>query len=132
MGSAVRIAANRSVRVSIPRRPDFLETALRYARSPDPEWRPPVLRTIAVKSEGVGAVVDWIGKHRAYLEANDLLKSRERARVRAELEMVVQRELMARLLRGVNGAQIETLVAQIAARELDVYAAAESLLHHTA
>jgi hypothetical protein len=44
------------------------------------------------------------------------------------LELIVQRELMARLLRGVNGDKIETLVEQIAAREVDVYAAAERLI----
>ena len=92
------------------------------------DWRPPVLRTIAIKGEGVADAVEWIGKHRAYLEAHHQLESRERARVRAELEHVVQRELMARLLHGVNGAKIETLVAKIAAREMDVYQAAETLV----
>lgn len=89
------------------------------------DWRPPVLRTVAIKGEGVADAVEWIGKHRAYLEAHHLLESRERARVRAELEHVVQRELMARLLHGVNGAKIEMLVAKIAAREMDVYQAAD-------
>ena len=91
-------------------------------------WRPPVLKTIATTGEGVADAVEWIGKHRAYLETNHLLEVRERARFRAELEMVVQRELMTRLLRGVNGAQIETLVEKIATREMDVYQAAESLI----
>lgn len=92
------------------------------------DWRPPVLKTIAIKGEGVADAVDWIGKHRAYLETHHQLETRERARIRAELEHVVQRELMARLLHGVNGAKIETLVAKIAAREMDVYTAAETLI----
>jgi LAO/AO transport system kinase len=92
------------------------------------DWRPPVLKTIAIKGDGVADVVNWIGKHRAYLEANRLLELRERARVRAELARVVQHELMARLLSGVNGTKIETLVEKIAAREMDVYAAAEMLI----
>jgi hypothetical protein len=57
-----------------------------------------------------------------------LLEARERARFRAELEMVVQRELMVRLLRGVNGTKIETLVEKIATREVDVYQAAQNLI----
>ncbi len=91
-------------------------------------WRPPVLKTIAIKGEGVVDVVEWIGKHRAYLETHHQLETRERNRFRAELEMVVQHELMARLLRGVNGTKIETLIDKIAAREMDVYTAAESLV----
>ncbi len=92
------------------------------------DWRPPVLKTIAIKGEGVADVVEWIGKHRAYLETHHQLETRERNRFRAELEMVVQHELMARLLRGVNGTKIETLIDKIAAREMDVYTAAESLV----
>lgn len=92
------------------------------------DWRPPVLKTIAIKGDGVADVVEWLGKHRAYLETHHQLETRERNRFRAELEMVVQRELMTRLLRGVNGTKIETLIEKIAAREMDVYTAAESLI----
>ena len=92
------------------------------------DWRPPVLKTIAISGEGVADVVDWLGKHRAYLEQHRQLEIRERNRFRAELEMVVQRELMARLLRSVNSTKIEALIEKIAAREIDVYAAAEKLI----
>ena len=57
-----------------------------------------------------------------------MLRSRERTRLRAELEAVAQRELMARLLRDPNSAKIENLVEQIAAREIDVYQAADKLV----
>ena len=93
------------------------------------DWRPPVLLTVAIKGEGIAQTVEWIDKHRAYLESNHLLQARERARLRTELEMVLQRELMARLLHGINGKKIEPLVEKIAARELDVYQAAESLIN---
>ena len=105
-----------------------LEMNLNLKPKAENDWRPPVLKTIALTGEGVAEAVEWLGRHRAYLEANHLLAARERARCRAELEMVVQRELMARLLRGVNGTKIETLVEQIAAREMDVYQAVENLI----
>jgi LAO/AO transport system kinase len=105
-----------------------LEMNLNLKPKAENDWRPPVLKTIALTGNGVADVVDWIGKHRAYLEAHHLLETRERARFRADLEMVVQRELMARLLRGVNGAKLDALIDQIAAREMDVYTAAEKLL----
>lgn len=105
-----------------------LEMNLNLKPKSENDWRPPVLKTIATTGEGVAEVVEWIGKHRAYLETHRLLEVRERARARAELEMVVQRELMARLLRGVNDTKIESLVEQIVAREMDVYTAAEKLI----
>ncbi len=105
-----------------------LEMNLNLKPMRENDWRPPVLKTIAVKGEGVANVVDWIAKHRAYLDQQNLFAARERARVRAELELVVQRELLARLLGGVNGARVETLIEKIAARECDVYSAAEQII----
>jgi LAO/AO transport system kinase len=105
-----------------------LEMNLNLKPKVENAWRPPVLKTIAIKSEGIADAVEWIGKHRAYLEANRLIEIQERARLRAELEQVVQRELMARLVRGVNGTQIDALVEKLAAREMDVYSAAEKLI----
>lgn len=106
-----------------------LEMNLNLKPKAENDWRPPVLKTIAIKGEGIADAVEWIGKHRAYLESNHLLESRERARLRAELEHVAQRELMARLLHGVNGGKIDALIDKLAAREMDVYQAAEELIH---
>ncbi len=95
------------------------------------DWRPPVLKTVALTGEGIDQVIAWIGKQRAYLEANHLWQARERARLRSELELVLQRELMARVVNGVHGSKLETLVDRLAAREIDVYGAAETLLAKT-
>ncbi len=95
------------------------------------DWRPPVLKTVALTGEGIDQVIAWIGKQRAYLEANHLWQARERARLRSELELVLQRELMARVVDGVHGSKLETLVDRLAAREIDVYGAAETLLAKT-
>lgn len=105
-----------------------LEMNLNLKPVQENDWRPPVLKTIAIKGDGVADVVEWIDQHRAYLETHHQLERRERNRFRAELEMVVQHELMTRLLRGVNGTKIETLIDKIAAREMDVYAAATKLM----
>jgi LAO/AO transport system kinase len=105
-----------------------LEMNLNLKPRNENDWRPPVLKTISTNGTGIAEVVEWIGKHRAYLESNHLLAAKERARLRAEFENVVQRELMSRLLHGVNGGKIESLVDQLANREIDVYAAAEQLI----
>ena len=92
------------------------------------DWRPPVLKTIALTGTGVAEVTEWIGKHYAYLVSNHLLAVRERTRIRTELERIVQHELIGRLTRGVNGSVLETCVEKIAAREIDIYRAADNLI----
>lgn len=92
------------------------------------DWRPPVLKTVAIKGEGITTAVEWIDKHRAYLETNHLLQAKERARLAAELDRVLAHELMARVYTRSNSARIEALVGQIAAREMDVYQAAQQLM----
>jgi LAO/AO transport system kinase len=105
-----------------------LELNLGLKSTAEYDWRPPVLKTIALTGDGVAEVIEWIGKHRAHLVSNHLLAVRERARIRAELERIVQHELMIRLTRDVKGSMIDTCVAKIADRELDVYQAAEDLI----
>jgi LAO/AO transport system kinase len=92
------------------------------------DWRPPVLKTIALTGSGVAEVTEWIGKHYAYLVSNHLLAARERSRIRTELERIVQHELIGRLTGGVNGSVLETCVEKIAAREIDIYRAADNLI----
>jgi LAO/AO transport system kinase len=92
------------------------------------DWRPPVIKTIAIKGEGIEETVNSISKHRSYLVDHHLLAAKERERLRVELETVLHHEMMARVLLGPNATQISDLVERIAARELDVYRAAESIL----
>lgn len=105
-----------------------LEMNLNLKPKSENDWRPPVLKTVATKGQGIDFALQWIDKHQKYLETHSLLRARERARLRSELEMVLQRELLARVVSGVNGTRIESLVDKLAAREMDVYQAAEQLL----
>ncbi len=105
-----------------------LEMNLNLKPKSDKAWRPPVLKTVAIRDEGIDAVVDWIARHRAYLEAQHLIEAKEKARLRSELEMVLQRELMSRLLNKLDGNEIDSVVEKISSREMDVYQAAETLL----
>ncbi len=105
-----------------------LEMYLNLKPKSENDWRPPVLKTVALTGDGIPQVVDWIGKHRAFLDAHQLLRAREQARLRAELDLVLQRELMARVLHSVDGAKLDALVERVARRELDVYQAASMVL----
>ncbi len=95
-------------------------------------WRPPVLKTVALRGEGIADVADAIERHRQYLEANGLRIEKERNRIRDELLRLMQRELLERALAQTHSNHLPDLVNRVADRQLDVYSAAEEMLKATA
>jgi LAO/AO transport system kinase len=92
------------------------------------EWRPRIVRTVATRGEGVEELWAAIGEHRAFQERSGQLARRREDRLRDELRAIVLLRLREQLEASLNGDQFEKLVAQVVARELDPYAAAEELL----
>lgn len=91
-------------------------------------WRPPILQTIALDGTGVPEVLDVVAQHREYLEKSGAWAERERERAETELLNVLQQELLNRVLARVGEEQGRTWVERIAAREVDVYTAVETIL----
>jgi LAO/AO transport system kinase len=92
------------------------------------EWRPQVVRAVAVRGEGIDDVVAAIEKHRRWLDGHGELQARRERRAAAEIEAIALGVLRERMgtLRG--GAALQALAARVAAGELDPYAAADDLL----
>ena len=68
------------------------------AKEDDPShWTPPVLRTVAAKSEGVAEVAAALDRHFAYLEASGALIERRRERLRERVVDVVEQRVRQRL-----------------------------------
>jgi len=91
-------------------------------------WRPPIVKTVAARGEGVEDVVDAIERHRAWMDAHGELTRRREARATAEVSAIAMETLRDRIgdLRG--GTALERLAAGVAAGKLDPYAAADELL----
>ncbi|HMF82517.1 MAG TPA: methylmalonyl Co-A mutase-associated GTPase MeaB [Acidimicrobiia bacterium] len=94
----------------------------------DRDWRPPIVQTVATDGRGVGDLWRAILAHRAHLEADGRLERRRGARLRDELRAIVHERLRAGAEERCRGEQFDRLVEQVAARELDPYAAADKLL----
>jgi GTPase len=92
------------------------------------EWRPQVVRAVAVRGEGVDDVVAAIAKHRTWLESAGRLQARREARAAAEVEAIALGTLRARLGSLREGTALSDLAARVAAGRLDPYAAAEDLI----
>ena len=98
------------------------------APSQERGWRPPILKTVALHSQGIEAVVEAIEAHRVYLKESQTLYRRERARIESELNDILQQELMRRLLSRVKEGELDELIERIERRELDPYSAARKLI----
>jgi LAO/AO transport system kinase len=98
------------------------------APSQDQSWRPPILKTVALHSQGIEAVVEAIEAHLVYLKESQTLYQRERARIESELNDILQQELMGRLLSQLREGELDELIERIGRRELDPYSAARGLI----
>ena len=92
------------------------------------EWRPRVVRAVAVKAEGIDDVVAGIDAHRDWLVASGGLQRRREARASAEVEAIALGTLRARLGSVRDGTALPALATRVAGGTLDPYAAAAELL----
>lgn len=98
-----------------------LNAALELA--PAASWRPPVVRTIASRAEGIDELWRALVAHGAQLSASGAAAAKRAARGRAELAAQLTAYLQARL-----AAQGETFVARVLAGELSLDEALRQLI----
>ena len=99
-----------------------------HLSSQGPSWRPPICKTIAIRGEGIGAVVEAIEEHAAHLRESGNLQRRERERLERELRSIITQEMTRSFFERLDEAQFDSLVDSIIRRELDPYSAAVLLL----
>jgi LAO/AO transport system kinase len=93
-------------------------------------WRPPIITTVATRGDGIDELWSAIEAHRAFEEADGRLERKRAARLRDEVRSIVLARLRSEAEAACSGDRFEKLVQQVAARELDPYAAADELLAH--
>jgi LAO/AO transport system kinase len=91
-------------------------------------WRPPVVRTVAVRAEGVRELGEMIDAHRAHLVSTGLLDQRRAARAREELERVLRERVAERARRALGDARYRQLLEDVAAHRTDPWTAADEVL----
>jgi len=93
-----------------------------------PTWRPPIVKTVATRRDGIPELARVILEHQAHLEQTGKLSQKERERAAAELETIIQQESLRRVLARTDQAQLAALLDRIVGRELDPYTASQQLL----
>ncbi|MEV7118360.1 methylmalonyl Co-A mutase-associated GTPase MeaB [Kitasatospora griseola] len=92
------------------------------------DWRPPIVKTVAARGEGVDELVEALEKHHAWLSETGELAARRRRRAAQEVEAITLAALRARIgdLRGDR--HLDALAGQVAEGTLDPYTAADRLV----
>jgi LAO/AO transport system kinase len=91
-------------------------------------WTPPILRTVATEGDGIPKLARAIEDHREHLEQSGELERRERARLKAELDGLLQDKLVARWRANVPASDYHSLLDSIVGRKISPHQAAEILL----
>jgi len=91
-------------------------------------WKPPIVKTVALHSEGSAQVADAVEEHLAYLRESGQLHIRSMRLAEEELRRILGQQLLGRLLEEIRVEQWEFLTKEVAERELDPYTAADNLL----
>jgi LAO/AO transport system kinase len=92
------------------------------------DWRPPIVKTVASRGEGVDEVVEALEKHRAWLESTGKLGERRRRRAGEEIEAIAVTALRERMGDLHGDQRLHTLAERVLAGETDPYSAADELI----
>ncbi|MEU6127418.1 methylmalonyl Co-A mutase-associated GTPase MeaB [Streptomyces sp. NPDC047123] len=92
------------------------------------DWRPPIVKTVAARGEGIDEVVEALEKHRAWMEERGVLQERRAARAAREVETIAVTALRERIGSLHGDRRLSALAERIVAGELDPYTAADELV----
>ncbi len=91
-------------------------------------WRPPVVKTVANKGEGLPEAIEALDKHRARLQETGELRERRARRAAREVEAIVLAQLRSRMGDLRTGSSLPDVAGRVVDGTLDPYAAADLVL----
>jgi GTPase len=91
-------------------------------------WRPPVLKVVATREEGVDAVVAAIAEHRQWLAESGALSARRQHRARTEIQGIALATLQARFGAVGGDGALDALSVEVAQGRLDAFTAADRIV----
>ncbi len=90
-------------------------------------WRPPVLKTVAERGEGVPEVVEAIAQHRDFLLRSEDGRRRRWARLEMEVEEILRREIAGMVGRSWEKLKSPDLILALEERRTTPYAVADTV-----
>jgi LAO/AO transport system kinase len=105
-----------------------LRNMISQGDGPHGGWKPPIVKTVAARGEGIDTLVEKLDEHWAWLESSGELARRRTARAAGEIEAIALTALRERLGDLHAGTALDTLAAEVVAGKTDPYAAADKLV----
>jgi LAO/AO transport system kinase len=101
------------------------------ALGPKLAWQVPIIRTEAVRDEGVAELADKLDQHRAHIEAEGTLSERRRRNLMNEVLAIATSRMRRELEASVRDDEsVQELLDRVVSRELDPASAASTILEH--
>ncbi len=91
-------------------------------------WIPPIRRTVATDGTGLPELIESIRGHAEYLRHSGDWARRERARLSAELDLLIQQMLVARFRAGLSETSLDETLDSIQNRKISPREALEKLM----
>lgn len=91
-------------------------------------WVPPIQRTIATENIGLNDLVDHISNHSEFLVVSGELQNRDRARLQADLELLVQETLVSNWRSALNGSHYSETLDALFERRISPWEAVRKLI----
>lgn len=92
------------------------------------DWVPPIVKTVASNGEGVEELWDEIQAHKRFLFQDSRMKERRIAQIKGEIHNIISEKLEKRIWENLlTDTSFAQLLEKVESRELDPYAAADSL-----
>jgi LAO/AO transport system kinase len=99
------------------------------ALGPHAGWQVPIIRTEASRGAGVEELVDMLGEHRAFIEAEGTLSERRRRNLMNEVLAIATARMRRELEETLHqDDHVQELLDRVVARELDPASAATAIL----
>ncbi|GAC1397607.1 MAG: methylmalonyl Co-A mutase-associated GTPase MeaB [Ktedonobacteraceae bacterium] len=90
-------------------------------------WRIPIVKTSALKDQGMAEVVDAMKQHQEYLQTSGMLLQRAQRQVRSELQALILHTVMDTLRAKVSEEEWNVLIEEVTERKRDPYSVADEL-----
>jgi LAO/AO transport system kinase len=113
---------------------DQVARDLRYMQSlggrhsVDGAWRPPIVKTVAARGEGIDNLIEDITRHAAWMDEHGELDRRRQARAAAEIEAIALGTVKVRFAQMHGSTALDAAAARVVDGETDPYTAADELV----
>ena len=97
-------------------------------RQGDRDWRPPIVRSVATRGEGISLLLAALDRHHAYLREEHLIEKWSHKGVRARIVSMVNREIREGFWTQDSCSELDGLVGEVVARRQTPGGAARALL----